>query len=219
MPVSVEQYLEEFKKMNGEEAWQSEVTRLAVQAIKTGKESHITYWKELTSDFEWLDWDALLEAGEELPDNADMMMADLLKRQMPGIKSQAQYDAVTGALDAVRLVLNAILEQNYTQEAQGRKGLEMAFEAARQATILTDKLEEVPEAATSEASEVFKTAPAQFEEADIQKGLLFELKNLSTLAELNTWYIDTKPYRDRVVTSKLRNTLLDAIRAKKGNLS
>ena len=218
MPT-VEQYLKEFQNAHGEEAWKAEVTRLAIQAIKTGKPGHIKYWRELTQDFEWLEWDSLLEAKEELPGNADVMMADLIQQQMPGIKSQAQYDAVLGALDAVRLVLNAVLEKNYTQESEGRKALEMAFEAARQATELTNKLEEVPEAATSEASKVFKEAPAQFEEADIQKRLLSELDGLSTFSELSTWYTDTKMDRDRIVNPKLRNTLLDAIRAKKGQLS
>jgi hypothetical protein len=106
-----------------------------------------------------------------------------------------------------------------SQESEGKKALEMAFEAARGATTATLQLEDVPEAASSEAAKAFKETPAQFTELEDQRRLLAELEALTDLSDLNTWYADTKARRDRIVTQKLRNELLDAIRAKKHNLT
>jgi hypothetical protein len=215
-PIGVEEYLQGFKEANGEEAWKAEITRLARQGIQTSPK-HAAFWKRLTADFEWLDWEALeATAGEGV--TPDLMMAEILKRQMPGIQSQAQYDAVAGALDAARLVLNGILEGKADQEAESRRALETAFEAVKAATTATRRLEEVPEAATSEASKAFKEEPAQFTELEDQRRLLAELDAITGQAALTDWYNATKPRRDKVVTQSLRNELLDAIRAKKNTL-
>jgi hypothetical protein len=218
METTIEAHLKNFRELHGEEAWKSEVTRLATQAIRTS-DKHAAYWKELTKDYDWLDWDALVEAAgsNQIPNNPELMMAELLRRQMPAIKSQAQYDAVVGSLDAVRAVVNAILEGKPSEEADGRKALEMAFEAARVATHATQQLEDVPEAATSEASKAFKEEPAQFTELEDQRRMLAELEAITTTEALNDWYADTKDRRDKIVNQKLRNELLDAIRAKKNS--
>lgn len=217
--MNVETYLESFLQMHGEDAWQSEVTRLASQAIRKGGK-HADYWKELTKSYEWLDWAALEQsvADGAIPDNPEMMMAELLRRQMPGIKSQAQYDAVTGSLDASRLVLNAILEGSASREADARRALDLAFDAVRAATAATIQLEEVPEAATSEASKAFKEPPAQYTEAEEHRLLVAELGAIEDADGLNGWYSYTKERRDKIVTQSLRNSLLDAIRAKKNSL-
>jgi len=223
MNIEVEKYLEQFRKTMGEAAWKDEVKRLAVQAIKTGPR-HKEFWKELTKgeNYAWLDWEALEKEAESLPEpekkDPEAVMADLLKGQMPDIKSQGQYDAVVGAMDALKLVLNAILAQDTSAEKEAQKALEMALTATRQATELTDKLEDVPEAATSEAAEAFKKPPAEFQEYEIQRRLLADLNRIENMENLNEWYAETKELRDKIVTQKLRNALLDGIRAKKHSL-
>ena len=212
--ISTERYLQQYHKDYGEEAWRSEVKRLASQAIKMGPK-HETFWKEFTKDYSWFDWDSLKQEAQGL---IQTTMAELLKEQMPGIKSQAQYNAILGALDALRLVLNAILEGNKGKEAEARKALEIALEATAKATEITNKLESVPEAATSKKSEDFKNPPVQFHEYDIQRKLLTELERISTLSDLNKWYMNTKEQRDRVVTQNLRDILMDTIRTKKNKL-
>jgi hypothetical protein len=212
--ISTERYLQQYRQAFGEESWRSEVKRLILEAIKTSPK-HEVFWKELTKDYTWLDWDSL---KQEAQGSIKTTMAELLKEQMPGIKSQAQYNAVLGALDAVRLVLNAILEEDKAKETEARKALEMAFDVTAKATEITNKLEAVPEAATSKKSEDFKNPPVQFHEYDIQRKLLTELEHISTLADLNKWYVNTKEQRDRVITQNLRDILMDTVRAKKGML-
>jgi hypothetical protein len=218
MQISVEQHLAHYRQVYGEEAWKNEVTRLALAGIRLGAK-HEEFWRDLTKDYEWLNWDELKkQASEPMAQNSDTLMAELLRRQMPGIKTQAQYDAVLGALDAVRLVLNAILDGQKDHETAGRQALEMAFEAASKATEITTKLEDTPEAATSKAAEAFKEPPAQFKELEDQRRMLAEVDSLTTVDALNVWYADTKSRRDRIVTQSLRNELIDAIRTKRNAL-
>jgi hypothetical protein len=224
--ITVEHHLKAFRELNGEEAWRSEVHRLALAGICTGPK-HEAFWQEFTKDFEWLDWAALKQqaVGQTSPRSPgsgpmrpDQMMAEMLRKQMPGIKTQAQYDAVVGSLDAVRLVVNAILEGGGSKEAEARQALEMTFTVLAKATEVTNKLEDSPEAASSPAAEKFKAPPAQFQEQEVYSKLMGELETLGTLDALNFWYGQTKPERDRVVTQSLRNSLMDSIRAKRNGL-
>ena len=211
--ISTEQYLEQFKKQHGEEAWRSEVKRLASQAFQAGPK-HEAFWRELTKGCDWLNWDALKQETEK----SGQVMANLLKEQMPGVKSQAQYNSILGAFEAVKIALNAILTGDAVQEAEARKALEMAFEAATKSTEITNKLEEVPEAVISESAKEFKNPPTQFHEYDLQRQLLLELEPISNILELNSWYSKTKKQRDSILTQGFRNTLMDAIRIKKDKL-
>lgn len=219
MVTTVEDHLQAFRAQHGDEAWKAEVCRLAKEAIRISPK-HEAFWKELTEGYDWLNWEELRRASiaETGTPDPERMMAEMLRKQMPGIKSQAQYNAVVGALDAVRLVLNAILEGKRDQEADGRKALEMAFEITSKSTEITSKLEEVPEAATSKSAEAFRTPPTQFSEYDVLKQLLAELGQITVLRDLTSWYDNTKDRRDKVVTQGLRNTLMDAIRTKKVSL-
>ena len=217
MKLSVLDHLESYKRAHGEEAWRGEVTRLALKAIQTSPR-HSDFWKDLTKDFEWLDWDELERtaknpSGEKL--SPELMLAELVKQRMPGIKSQAQYDAAVGAMDALNLVLNAILTSNPAKETEAREALDIALLAASKATEMTLKLEDTPEAATSESAEQFKKEPAQFHEFDQQRRLLAELDSIKDLPDLNTWYKDNRSRIDIVVTQSIRDPLLDAIRKKK----
>ena len=216
--TTVEVHLAFFLELHGEEAWKTEIKRLTKDAIKTSP-THEAFWKNLTKDYAWLDWASLRqEVFSESPSpvmDQEQIMSDLLRKQMPGIKTQAQYNAVLGALDSVRLTLNSILTGDKTREAEGRKALNMAFEVTAKATEVTNKLEEVPEAATSKDAEVFKQPPAQFHEYDTHNRLLAEMEALADLEALNAWYASTKDRRDKVVSQGLRNSLMDAIRAKK----
>lgn len=162
--------------------------------------------------------------------DTEQLMSDTMRRHMPGIKTQAQYDAVMAALDATRLVLNSILEQKLTQEAEAMQLLNAAFQVAKKATELQEKLSEVPTEATSSAADPFRNPPTQFEdnpeiqelqrhpqfnEVEMQAALMNHLETIETWDQLTAWYASTKKDRDQVKTQSLRNELLDAIRAKK----
>jgi hypothetical protein len=216
--TTVKHHLQTFLELHGEEAWRGEVQRLALAALRTRSEQHESFWRDLTKDYEWLDWNQLKAQIEaEVPSaSPDRLIAEVFKSQMPGIKSQAQYDAAVGALEAAKLVINTIVDP-FGSEQDARRVLDVAFDAVRKATELTLKLEDSPEGAMSTAAQQFKNEPAQFVEANIHRDLMLDLLRLKDLAELNAWYASTKPYRDKIVTQSLRNELLDAIRAKRNS--
>jgi hypothetical protein len=218
--TTVEDHLKNFRDRNGEQAWRAEVQRLALQALQTGSKKHEQFWRDLTRDCGWLDWDQLKQQAREVqtPPSADRLIAEALKSQLPALKSQAQYDSVTSALEATLLRLNAILAGDEAREQEARRALDSAVDTVRKVTELTEKLKDEPEAATSAAAEQFRQAPAQFQEVEVQAQLLQELAIISNLSDLGAWYNTTKDLRDRVVTQSLRNELMDAIRSKKHGL-
>jgi hypothetical protein len=214
--VKVKDYLEQLRQRAGEEAWKAEVRRLAKQALNTGKPGHEVFWRELTKDYAWFDLDALKQEPPDETDRATMdhMVLTALRREMPLLKSQEQFNAFRAAFDAFKAVLNAIFENKPANEVEARKLLEMAFTATHQTTELTRKLSDVPEAATSEAAEGFKNPPLEFGEYDELRALLAELAPIESNSVFDSWYSETKQRRDRIRTQSLRNTLIDTIRAK-----
>lgn len=211
--TKVEDYLNAIRESKGDDAWKSEVVRLAKEAIKTSPK-HEQYWKNLTAGYDWLDWEALKKDGDSMQET----IASLIQQQMPALKSQAQYDAVSGTLQAVQHLINSILESSKLREQEAAKALDLSLEALRTATELTLKLEEVPEAVSSSAGDAFKNPPAQFSEVELVGELLSQLLDHATVEDLNQWYANTKEQRDKVVTQSLRNELLDAIRRRRNQL-
>jgi len=139
-------------------------------------------------------------------------MAQALRSSMPALKSQAQFNAFALAFDAFRLHVNNLMEGKSTVES--REVLDKALDAVKQASEITKKYEEVPEA-QGPNSTAFVEAPKEFHEYDEVKRLLFELEHITTVETLEHWYTATTNRRALVKTQQLRNTLLDTIRAKK----
>jgi hypothetical protein len=222
--VSIFDHLNTVRRTLGDEYWKAEITKLAIQAFQVGGK-HEALWRGLLQDLkpegvtDWPDADELKKHAEGLPKVAppdmNQLLAQAMKMQMPGLKSQGQYNAFRATVDAFRAVINAILEENLPQEQEMRKVLDDGFLAVRQATTLTRQLTDVPEASTSPVAEEFKRPPAEFQEYDIQRQLLAEVGKTISLDDLKLWYKEAKPRLDRVKSQTLRDVLLDAIRAKK----
>jgi hypothetical protein len=138
-----------------------------------------------------------------------------LQQQFPALKSQAQFNAFQASFEAFRGVLNAIFSSSPLAEQEALEALGKAFDVAKQATKITNQLEEVPEAATSRAAEEFKQPPAEFGEYDEQRKLMTELAHIENLKDLTDWYKTNRARIDRVRSPSLRNLLLDAIRERK----
>jgi hypothetical protein len=228
MSTPVAAYLDSVRQLRGEDAWKLEITRLTKAALKLRNEKHEAYWRDLTKDYDWLDFEGLkrevaAEAGDTptMPSaqNLDEMMADAVQKQMPGCRTQAQFNTFRTAFDAFRVTLNAIFEGDKGKEAEGRKLLDLAFTAAAQATDISNKLRDVPEAATSKDAEEFKKPPSEFSEYDTQRRLLAELEGCTSVEQLTTWYESTKPARDSIRSQTLRNILMDTIRSRKLELA
>ena len=215
--VPVKEHLENIRTKLGEEAFRSEVRRLVRDAIPVSPK-HEAFWQELTKDYDWLDWEeekkkALEAAAAGGPKPNPVVEA--VRQQMPALKTQAQFNALMAAFDALRLTLNSIFEGDKEKTAEGRKALDAAIDLAGKVTEITQRLADVPEAATSQAAQEFKQPPAQYQEYEYQRQLLGELEKIESLDALNKWYADTKPQRDRIVSQSFRNALMDAIRARK----
>lgn len=219
--IGVEQHLENLQKTLPEADFQAEVRRLATNAVRVS-EKHEAYWKGLTKDFEWLDWDALVQTAKDEPapqksgpsPEAQQQVLEAMRQQMPSLKTQVQFNAFMASFEALRITLDGIFSGSIEQETQGRQALEQALDLAKKVTEVSNLLDETPEAAGSRAAQEFKNPPAQFGEFDVQKRLLLELEGLDSMSVLNEWYERTKPERDQVVSQSLRNVLLDSIRKK-----
>jgi hypothetical protein len=148
----------------------------------------------------------------------DKALVEAVRHSMPGMKSQAQFDAFVAVFDSLRSLCAAIFVGDADAEKTADSNLAKALGVIRSVTDITRKLEEVPEAATSVAAEEFKRPPRQFSEVEVQARLLKELATIADLPALDAWYTATKADRDGVVTSRLRNELYDSIRAQKGAL-
>lgn len=151
------------------------------------------------------------------PTNPDVghMMAEAMKAQMPSLKTQAQFTAFMVGFDAFRLLLDSIFSGDAQREVETRDVFEKAIKAARAATEIGRKLEEIPEASRGATFSSFTRPPDEFHEYDIQKRLLIELEGIASLPQLNEWYQATKDARDRVSSQILRNVLMDSIREKR----
>lgn len=138
-----------------------------------------------------------------------------LQQQLPALKSQAQFTAFQASFEAFRGVMNAIFGGNALAEKEALDALGKSFDVAKKVTEVTNKLEEIPEAATSKAAEEFKQPPAEFGEYDEQRKLMTELAHIENARDLADWYKTNRARIDRVRSPSLRNPLLDAIRERK----
>ena len=140
-----------------------------------------------------------------------------LREQIPGLKSQAQFLALVAAIDAVKLAAKGIVERDPSREFAGRDALQKSLDALRQVTEVTEKLDAVPEAASSTAAKAFKEPPVL--EGEVQRALLTALRDITSVRDLSAWYSDNRAQIDQVQGQALRNALLDAVRAKKAELT
>ena len=138
---------------------------------------------------------------------------------MPGLKSQAQFNAFMASFDALRGVMNSIFTGDTKAEKEFLDGLMQSIDAARKMTELTDKLHDVPEASESRLADEFKNPPRQFGEYDLQRALMTELAGIGTAADLQRWWAENRKRIDDVVSPSLRNPLIDAVRDKKSKLT
>lgn len=215
--------LNRLRAEQGEEAWLHACRNIAKQFLRQGPKGA----EFARATFPELDFDAIqaeldkAEVKEELPastvspEEAGHMLVEAMRATMPGLRTQAQFNAFMVAFDALRMTANAIFEGDAQKTSQGEDAVRTAIAALKQATDVSAKLRDVPEAATSKAAEDFKRPPVQFGEREAQKRLLDDLDGVRNLEDLEAWYARNRTDLDRVVSPTLRNVLFDTIRAKK----
>ncbi len=146
------------------------------------------------------------------------VVADL-KQRLPSLKSQAQFNVFLTALDSLCVAFEGIFGGDTAKADQGWSAVRTTFDLASRVTEATNRLQDVPDAASSKEADAFKQPPAQFGEYDAVKGLLSELEDCTSLEALNRWYADTKERRERIVSQGLRDSLVDAVRQRKIGLT
>jgi hypothetical protein len=222
-------HLQQIREESGEEAYQLECRTCALEFVHQGPKGE-QFARKVFPD---LDFDTLKNPepapepppapvqGTEAatPAEVDGMFVKALQLSMPGLRTQAQFNAFSAAFDALRTAANGIFERDVTKALQGREALLKALDTLDTVTDVSEKLREVPEAATSAAAEEFKRPPSEFGEYDLQKQLFTELSILATTEDLVIWYTENRGRIDKVRSQTLRNGLLDAIREKKVYLS
>jgi hypothetical protein len=224
-------HFDKIRASQGEEAWQEAIRSFVREGLRNGGKTAI-FVQSLARQFDFVDLSAIhaeidhdtsppkaVGAPNEDPFRPDEnLFAQALRSQIPGLKSQGQINAFMVSFEAYREVVNSILDGNTEKGLKAREALSMSFEAIRQATELTRKLEEVPEAATSTASDDFRAGTATWTEYDKQRKLLSELEGLRSFSDMQDWWTTNRKRIDEVQTPGLRNPLLDLVRAKKAAL-
>lgn len=150
-----------------------------------------------------------------LPPEASQLFAQALRQSMPNLKTQAQLTAFMIGFDAFRQYVDALCSGDVALEGMSRETFDKAIGAIREATLLSRKIEEIPPEERGPSSSSLVQPPMEFEEVDVQKTLLRELNDITSLPELQEWYLRTKGDREIIVSQLLRNVLLDAVRGKK----
>lgn len=223
MPVEmniekVRAQLEQLRVDHGEAVYEQARRDLALALIdKTNGEEHIrlAFPDMNIEELKAQAAAAKVAAANESPEQTMMRM---LQQQIPSIKTQAHFNLFQAAFDALRTTLDGSFSGDAERARRGREALLKVLDTAGTVPQVLEKLNEMPAEARSAIANEFLEPPRQFHEFDTQRRLMTELGNITTLARLEAWYTDTKSDRDRVTSQKLRNELLDGVRAKKAAL-
>lgn len=132
---------------------------------------------------------------------------------LKGSVNQAQYEVAEQCYQALAEVLQSIIAVDQLREAKAQEALNLGLQALRVASVITEKLREVADAATSPEAEKFKRPPLQVEEEALFQALMQELHGIEVGAA--AWYATNRERIDRVVSPRFRNQLFDTIRDKR----
>jgi hypothetical protein len=147
----------------------------------------------------------------------NQLMFQQLRQQMPGLQTQAQFEAFMLTFDALRAYMNHTFLGQKELAATSRDAVLRGLDLAADVTVLVSKLEEVPESATSSEAEKYKAPPKEFGETDLFQQFMADLDAMKTREELLRWYSVNRAKIDSIVDVKLRNELFDGIRAKQSH--
>lgn len=213
----IQEQLQKLKAEHGEQVYLQARRDLALSLVlqPKGEEFIANAFPDL--DVEELKAEAQkrLEALPEGPATPEQVMLRLLQAQVPSIKTQGHFNLFTAAFDAMRTCLDGYFSGDMEKAKRAREALNKTLDTAADLKGILEKLEEIPDDVRSKQATEFLEPPKEFHEYDTQRQLLVELGAIQTKLELTQWYERTKPLRDRVTSQKLRNELMDKIRARR----
>lgn len=238
----MDQFAKDLKELNrikaeqGEEAFQAAVREYAEKVLASGsaetvsgmagtllrdiQEQQATYEAEARERAKQQDQKAEQQRNLKPSEfEGDQGFLRVIQQSVPAMQSQAQFNAFMASFDALRGLMNSIFSGNEKSTLEFKEAFEKTLVVAKQVTEVTTKLQDVPEAAESKLADEFKQPPRQFTEYDVQRGLLAELQAIQSLEVLTRWWVANRQKIDEVRSPMLRNPLIDAVRAKKEELS
>jgi hypothetical protein len=170
------------------------------------------------------DWEKMSGGGAGAPGSSAgtptspaAVVEAAIKQAIPNCKTQAHFDLILNAWQALQVYVNAAYGFDRETAAKAREGLNRLLDLAPQLAATHEKLADNPEATTNRD---FVDPPKQMTEAETQKRLLLELEKLTSLEDLAGWYARSRwMIDDSIVSQKLRDELFDSIRAKKAALT
>jgi hypothetical protein len=145
-------------------------------------------------------------------------MLQMLRAQVPNLKTQAQFNVFMACFDALRGTVNGYFGGEMASAEMARDALNQALDLAKGLSEMATKLDEVPDEVKSETAKEFDTPAKELHEYDEARALMTELESQGDAASLQRWYDSNRQRLDRIVSQGLRNELFDAIRAKRNTL-
>lgn len=141
---------------------------------------------------------------------------ELATLQLQGLRTEGQAQAVALAYKAFTAHVQALLLADTKAETEAQKALNVAQIAVRAATVLTNQLGDVPEAATGTVADAFKQDPAAVQEELLYKRLRGELSDMESKGSpthvLGLWYRANKEELGKLTTTSYRNDVYDTVR-------
>lgn len=163
------------------------------------------------------DWEKVSGAHGAAPSNPAAVVEAAIKQAVPNCKTQAHFDLILNAWQALQLYINAAYGFDRETASKARAGLDRLLDLAPQLAVTHQKLEENPEATSNRD---FIDPPKQMTEAETQQRLLLELEKITTTKDLAVWWAHNREtIDDHVVSQHVRNELFDKLRAKKAALT
>lgn len=211
--------LEQLRQKLGDDAYAKARHDIAMGVIL--KPNGDQFLKNVFPDFDFEPIRKEAEARQQNPQpsadqSPETMFFEMIQKQIPSLKTQAHFNAFLGSFDALRAVLDCYFRGDSLGAVKAREALEKTLNVAGQLSEVASKVQEIPEEHRSPGMQEFVEPPKQFHEYDDQRRFLVELAGISSSAQLQEWYVKTRPAIDRsIVSQSLRNELFDAIRAKR----
>jgi len=139
-----------------------------------------------------------------------------IKKAVPNCKTQAHFDLILNAWQALQLYINAAYGFDQQTAGKARAALDRLLDLAPQIAATHERLADNPEATTNRD---FIEPPRQMTEFETLGQLLLQLNEIQSMNELQDWYQKSRPRMDDIVNQKFRAELFDSIRAKKQSLA
>lgn len=223
--AQITKHLIQTRQTQGEAAFQAALRAFAKKLVSTGQGE--AFIKTLLDQLDArIDLDALKaevesedatrESEKNTPQDQQRAFLSALQASMPGVKTQAHYDIVESAFEALRVALNAYFEGNDTEAEQSLNALDAVLTLASQVKGIQDKIDDNPEVTTNGA---FKVPPREFTEESAVESLLGELEAIDSSEKLSQWYSAKKTSLDALKSQVCRNRVFDTIRAKRSSLA